>query len=275
MAIQNRYFSFLLFILIFSCKTKHGDTSLDISGNWTIVKSEIDLVYGAMCFPFSVEELPFRFYVNDSMIISEMGFYEHEPRDRFIGNQTMYKIKDDSLLLYNFVGKEWQGLKIHHFGSDSIVLQYQDNSYLVLNRTIPKAQPLNSVSKIVVKASTASLNCLAYEIEFDIDCHAKFSVESHSRVITIRPENCTFFWDYIQQIDFPLDSMDYTQEFIGSHERQYNLVISDRGRTIYINFSDANSPIEFRFLLLHLENILNESNPCRYGPSNPCIFDSL
>ncbi|MFN5071581.1 MAG: hypothetical protein ACK5V5_11645 [Cyclobacteriaceae bacterium] len=270
LGILNKHSYFFLLLCIASCQPRQQNPQTSLLGDWIIVKSEIELVYGAKCFPFSNFDLPFRFHLNDSMIISEMGLYQYDSNERFIGNQTRYKVVNDSLFIYDFLNNDWLDFYISYSQSDSIILEDEMNHFVYLKRVALDTPRPNGVSKVTVEASTSSLNCMSYKVEFTRNCTAHFVTDSIDWNANINRDDCAFFWSYVDAISFPHDSKDYYERPQGSHERNYELGISDGEKDVQISLSSSQGPIKLRFLLLHLENILDKDRQCRYGPTNPC-----
>lgn len=162
----------LTFLTLFSCRSKH-DQALEnsIIGEWTFTKTEDNRKKNQhdKLFP---PPPPFGKMTN-GYIFSDSGQCENkigyfkrieasEREDRktlFLGNNTKYKVEDDSLKIYDLAKNIWKNTKIYSIIGDTLTLQTSDSIFAKYSKVVYKIDKNESYDKIIVSSSGCYGSC--------------------------------------------------------------------------------------------------------------------
>lgn len=165
-------------LLLFGCKRRNNaDNYKNIIGEWNISQ-------------FKPESHP--------RGITYLKFYQDKTVD--IGGPTIltkyfYRIKEDSLMIFNIGENKPTGVKIVKLTKDSLVLNNGENDLGVFTKVNYNSDKMNGIDKIVLSSSGCFGSCPSLNIIVNSDGSVVFSGEGYTSKIgfyTARISNITF-----------------------------------------------------------------------------------
>lgn len=172
----------LIIFILFSCK-KNNDAQLNknILGEWTYIKTvdqrkpqkNNDSKTPPPPLPFGIHIQGYVFLENN-LCENKSGYFKRiEAKEReerkifFLGTETKYKIKNDSLQIFDLVTKTWDNQKIHSITGDTLTTKISDSLFAKYARTKYKIDPNENYDKIIVSSSGCYGSCPVLNISID------------------------------------------------------------------------------------------------------------
>jgi len=151
-------------LFLVSCKTNNDEKYKKvICGEWTFAKRETT----AKSLNFTVSEQHMKPFAKEGYIFypnniceNKLGYFEFRrgktKRDNevlFWGNETKYKIEDDSLKIFDLTDKIWKSKKIFSISPDTLKLQVKDSIYDIYTRARYQVHNFMHFDKIIISSS--------------------------------------------------------------------------------------------------------------------------
>ncbi|MFC5875563.1 DUF6438 domain-containing protein [Chryseobacterium arachidis] len=151
----------LLILFTVSCNSSKKQ---NIVGEW-ILEEKKDQETDEPPMPFARDPQIFIFN-QDGTYINKNGYFKRienakwdENKTLYLGEKTQYKIKDDSLLIFNLIENKFESNKILQITKSKIVLELKDKSLITLISTKSKQYKNTPIDKIVVSKSACYGSC--------------------------------------------------------------------------------------------------------------------
>ncbi|MWB96829.1 hypothetical protein GON26_20900 [Flavobacterium sp. GA093] len=173
--------SILTVFILYSCqRNNEAQLNKDILGEWTYVKTEgqrkpkknNDIKFPPPS-PFD-NYVPGYIFLENNICENKSGYFKtidaKERDDRktfFLGTETKYKIKNDSLQIFDLVTKTWENQKIHSIIRDTLTTKISDSLFAKYTRTKYKINPNENYDKIIVSSSGCYGSCPVLNISID------------------------------------------------------------------------------------------------------------
>lgn len=147
-----------------SCKINNDEKyKKAICGEWTFAETQVTAktthspVPAKYMKPYAKEG--YVFYPNN-VCENKLGYYEFrrgktriDSKVFFLGNDTKYKIEDDSLKIFDLIDKVWKSKKIHSISQDTMKLSVRDSTYEIYTRTRYQVHNFMHFDKIIISSS--------------------------------------------------------------------------------------------------------------------------
>lgn len=148
----------LFILLIYSC---NSFDKKDLTGEWIIEVKQEKKQDDEPLFPFQKDPQIIIFKDNGTYIYQNGMFNSDRNSRRYYGESTPFKIKGDSLLIFNPETKKFDSQKIVELSKNKIVLETKKKSLITLipfkSKTYEKMNP--PIDKIVVSKSPCYGSC--------------------------------------------------------------------------------------------------------------------
>jgi len=172
----------LILFVLYSCQ-KNNDKQLnkDILGEWSYIKTQDqrkpqknnDLKIPPPPPPFG-RHIQGYVFSDNNLCENKSGYFKRieadERKDRkiiFLGTETKYKIKNDSLKILNLLSKTWENQKIHSIIGDTLTTEINDNIFAKYARIKYKINPNENYDKIIISSSGCFGSCPVSNISID------------------------------------------------------------------------------------------------------------
>ena len=244
------YQLFLSIIILVSCKSeKQKQFEKDILGEWNFAKY-IDLkiqqnnnqIIEEPPSPFSVNLGGFIFKENGNLI-DKIGFFDfdegksrEDSRFLYKGDSTNYKIDDDSLEIFNPIGKSWNKFKIISVTKDTLTLQKSPDYSIKYYKPKYKLNPSETFDKIIVSSSGCYGICSIMSIEFNQNGEVFYLGEKYNTVNGYYTSN-------ISKSEYKSIENSFKKANINGLENVYSAPFTD-GNTVTISFVRNNKIIK-------------------------------
>lgn len=252
----------LLTLTTFSCKKNHdAEFKKLIIGEWKFaknvdsskqIKSEVDIPE-----QIGLEMRGYQFNKNGTcedkmgyIYIDEANGYENR-KIYYLGNETKYKIEEDSLKIFNLESKKWATIKIFSITKDTLTLQNNDSLYAKYVKTDYKPDPNEKYDKIIVSSSGCYGICPVASISLDRDGSVLYQGFSFTT-------NIGLFSSKISKEEYLKTENRFKKASIDNLDTDYSANHTD-DQTIYVTFIKNNriyktildyghkSPVEFQW----------------------------
>ena len=172
----------LIVFYLISCKTEREEKfKKSICGEWIFVRvgtdneeRKVEKKQGRKTIelpppPPIFENLNFRkgyiFYSNNSCEDKRGYFKQIDGKSRedkkilFLGNDTKYKVEDDSLKIFDLADSTWKGIKIRSITSDTLTLEVDDTVFFKYAKTHYRIDKAQTFDMILVSSSACNGTC--------------------------------------------------------------------------------------------------------------------
>lgn len=168
-ATQTVIFGLLLTTLIACRQNTSPNFDKLIIGEWTFVEEPPKVPQGELYPPPKLHteamKSGYAFFVDGSCEYKP-GFFKRIGNNQygnlktyFLGTTSTYKVEGDSLKIFNLTDSNWTSIKIFNIKSDTLTLQYGDNTFMRYSRSTHYVQNNLLLDQIVVSASGCFGTC--------------------------------------------------------------------------------------------------------------------
>lgn len=253
--------SIVLFLV--SCNTEKDERfNKLICGEWNFARIEKnkhtidpDEVFPRLKRPWN-KKIGYIFS-QDNLCEKKPGFfYPIKGNIVFLGTQTKYKIKNDSLKIFNLNDSTWESNKIYEITSDTLTLIYKDSFLIKYAKVNYKVDEKQLFDEIIVSSSPCERQCEVNDIRVNKQGEVIFSSQESNTVTGL-------FASKICRNDYFRIEQRFKKANIDKLENKYDCNESS-SRTISITFIKDNriyktisdrgymSPIEFYWAYMPL-----------------------
>ncbi|MRM82563.1 DUF6438 domain-containing protein [Riemerella anatipestifer] len=230
----------LLLLLVFvSCKSeKQKQLEKEIIGEWNLVeKKDVEKQNNR------TEEPPLQIFKilggfifkKNGTVIDKLGFFDvnedkprNEQRIRYVGDSTQYKIKDDSLKIFDPIRKSWSNYKIISLTTDTLILQSHKDFYIKYAKANYQLNSKEFYDKIIISSSGCYGTCPIMDIEFNSNGDVYYLGEDYNLI------NGAYI-SKIPKSEYKLIEKEFKKSNILSLECNYSAPITDLN-TVTVTF---------------------------------------
>lgn len=168
----------LTILTLLSCKKiKDQQLEKDIVGEWTFVKivdnSKTNTDSETLPSPLGNTRIGYIFNQNNTCE-NKLGYFKRingktriDRKIIYLGNETQFKIEDDSLKIFDLSNSTWNSKKILSILGDTLTMQISDSVFSKYARAKYKINPNEHYDKILVSSSGCYGTCPISDISID------------------------------------------------------------------------------------------------------------
>lgn len=138
---MNR-FALLTFICLILPSCRKNDRAKLLQGYWHRIETKNNRISRGLVLPDDVN------FTGDNTFENELGYYQYDEKTfKYLGNKSDYKLKGDSILLFNPIEKNWVSFLITKLDTAQMKLTYRGETliYQHKKKTYPKSPDFDQI----------------------------------------------------------------------------------------------------------------------------------